>query len=142
LAGQALADQGIMRIVSSPMLRTRETTTIVNEFLHLPVTFEPDLREVMFGGMEGKPLQPWFTEWLEGRFTPEGAETFAELAARVAAAMARVLAGPGPTLIIAHGGVFRAIRDLMDLPKEGLTPNAIPLFCEPTLTGWRIASSA
>jgi probable phosphoglycerate mutase len=141
LAGQALADQGIVRIVSSPMLRTRETTTIVNEFLHLPVTFEPDLREVMFGGMEGKPLQPWFPEWMEGRFTPEGSETFLALRDRVAAAMARVLAGPSPALIIAHGGVFRAIRDLMGLPKEGLTPNAVPLFCEYTLLGWRITTA-
>jgi probable phosphoglycerate mutase len=142
LAGQALADQGIVRIVSSPMLRTRETTTIVNEFLQLPVSFEPDLREVMFGGMEGKPLQPWFPEWMEGRFTPEGSETFLALRDRVAAAMARVLAGPSPTLIIAHGGVFRAIRDLMGLPKEGLTPNAIPLFCEHTIHGWQIKTTS
>jgi probable phosphoglycerate mutase len=55
--------------------------------------------------------------------------------------MARVLAGPSPALIIAHGGVFRAIRDLMGLPKEGLTPNAVPLFCEYTLLGWRITTA-
>jgi broad specificity phosphatase PhoE len=138
LAGPLLAKQGISSIISSPMLRTRETTAIVNEFLKLPVSYEPDLREVIFGGMEGKPLLPWFPEWMEGRYTPAGAETFAALTSRAQAAMARVLTLPGPVLIISHGGIFRALRDLMGLPREGLTPNAVPLYCEPTPTGWQI----
>jgi broad specificity phosphatase PhoE len=137
-AGPLLAGQGISAIISSPMLRTRETTNIVNEFLGLPVIYEPDLREVIFGGMEGKPLLPWFPDWLEGHYTPPNAESFAEVLARVETAMARILTQPGPLLIIAHGGVFRAIRDLMGLPKQGLTPNAIPLYCAPTETGWEV----
>jgi broad specificity phosphatase PhoE len=138
IAGPLLAGKGIVSIISSPMLRTRETTSIVNEFLKLPVSYEPDLREVIFGGMEGKPLLPWFPEWMEGRSTPEGAETFAALTSRAQAAMVRVLALSGPVLIISHGGIFRALRDLMGLPREGLTPNAVPLYCESTPTGWQI----
>jgi probable phosphoglycerate mutase len=138
LAGPRLVGQGISAIISSPMLRTRETTAIVNGFLHLPVSFEPELHEVVFGGMEGKPLLPWFPDWMEGRYTPEGAESFAALVIRTQAAMERVLTTPGPVLIVAHGGIFRAIRDLMGLPKEGLTPNAVPLYCNPALTGWKI----
>jgi len=141
-AGPVLAGRGITQIVSSPMLRTRQTTEIVNRTLGLAVTFEPDLREVVFGGMEGKPLMPWFPEWMAERFTPEGAETFAALRERAAGAMARVLQAPGPVLIVAHGGIFRALRDLMGLPREGLTPNAVPLFCTPTLTGWRVEVAA
>jgi broad specificity phosphatase PhoE len=137
-AGPMLAGQGIRAIISSPMIRTVETTAIVNEFLNLPVSYENDLHEVVFGGMEGKPLLPWFPEWLEGRYTPEGAESFAELTARTEGAMTRVLAVPGPVLVVAHGGIFRALRDMMGLPKEGLTPNGVPLFCQPTLTGWEI----
>ena len=87
VAAPLLVGQGIVAIVSSPMLRTRQTTEIVNAVLKLPVSYEPDLHEVIFGGMEGKPLQPWFTEWMEGRATPEGAESFAELTARVEAAI-------------------------------------------------------
>lgn len=138
VAGPLLAGQGIRAIISSPMIRTRETTAIVNEFLNLPVSFEADLREVIFGGMEGKPLQPWFPEWMEGRYTPEGGETFAEVTIRARIAMRRVLAQPGPLLIVAHGGIFRALRDLMGLSKEGLTPNAVPLFCAPTESGWEV----
>ena len=130
-AGPRLVGRGIVRIMASPMLRTRETAAIVNEFLGLDVGYEPEIREVVFGGMEGQKLNPWFSEWLEGRYTPDGAESFAALTARVDQAMARVLASPGPLLVVAHGGVFRALCDLMGLPKEGLTANAVPLFCEP-----------
>ena len=119
-----------------------ETTDIVNGFFNLPVQYEPDLREVIFGGMEGKPLLPWFPEWLEGRYTPPDAENFEQVLARVNVAMARTLTIAGPILIVAHGGVFRALRDLMTLPKQGLTPNAIPLHCVPTDTGWAVAGGA
>ena len=142
-AGPLLAGRGITAIVSSPMLRTRETTNIINEFLRLPVSYEPDLREVIFGRMEGKPLLPWFPEWLEGRYTPEGSESFPSLTTRVEAALTAALeAREGPLLIVAHGGVFRAIRDLMGLPKEGHTSNAVPLFCMPDEESWQITSQA
>lgn len=140
-AGPLLAGKGIVSIVSSPMLRTRETTALVNEALGLEVGFEPDLREVIFGGMEGKPLHPWFTKWMDGTYTPEGAETFAALTVRTRVAMSRVLVQPGPVLIVAHGGIFRALRDLMGLSREGLTHNAVPMYCEPTPGGWRITAA-
>ena len=138
-AGPLLAGQGIATIICSPMQRTRETTSIINEFLNLPVELEPGLREVVFGGMEGKPLYPWFSEWLEGSYTPEGAETFFQVLERVEEAMERVLTtAQGPLLIVAHGGIFRALRDLMGLPKQGLTPNAVPMLCMPEEGGWQV----
>jgi probable phosphoglycerate mutase len=139
-AAPLLAGQGITGIIASPMLRAKETAEIVNEFLRLPIAFEPGLREVQFGGMEGKPLLPWFPEWLEGRYTPPNAESFAQVLARIDHAMGKILA-PGPLLIIAHGGVFRALRDLMSLPKQGLTPNAVPLHCAPGATGWQVTAA-
>jgi probable phosphoglycerate mutase len=138
LAGPILQNRGIVAIVSSPMLRTRETTAIVNQSLNLPVTYEPDLREVIFGGMEGKPLTPWFHDWMAGTYTPEGAESFAALTARVEAVMRRILLQPGPLLIVAHGGVFRAVRAIFGLTAEGLTPNAQPLYCDQQAETWRI----
>ncbi|MDE8345603.1 MAG: histidine phosphatase family protein [Acidocella sp.] len=140
-AGPKLVGQGIVSIISSPMIRTRETTACVNACLGLEVGFEPGLREVIFGGMEGKPLMPWFLEWLEGRYTPPGAESFEEVKERVADAMARVLAQPSPVLVVAHGGVFRALRELMGLARtEGIAQNAEPLFCDPGLAGWQISA--
>ncbi len=142
LAGPILKDRGIVAIVSSPMIRTRETTAIVNRFLNLPVTYEPELKEVIFGGMEGKPLLPWFHDWMAGTYTPDGAESFAELTARVETVMGRLLAAPGPLLIVAHGGVFRAIRAIFGLTAEGLTPNAQPLYCDCQAGVWRITAAA
>ncbi len=140
LAGPVLRDRGIVGIVSSPMIRTRETTAIVNRFLDLPVRYEAELREVIFGGMEGKPLLPWFHDWMAGTYTPEGAESFAELTVRVEAVMTRLLAEPGPLLLVAHGGVFRAIRAIFGLTAEGLTPNAQPLYCDCPAGLWRITA--
>ncbi len=138
MAAPLLANRGIIGIISSPMIRTRETTEIVNQSLNLPVSFEPDLREVIFGGMEGKPLSPWFLSWMDGTYTPEGAESFAALTARVEAVFSRLLTLPGPVLLVSHGGVFRALRGIMNLSLEGLTPNAQPLFCQPGLHGWQV----
>ncbi len=137
-AATMLAGQGIVAIVCSPMLRTRETAAIVNEVLGLPMSFEPGIREVVFGGMEGKPFGPWFEDWIDGSFTPEGAESFAELSKRVGAALEGILALPGPVLIVAHGGVFRAIRNLMGITRGGPTPNGSPLYCQPTPAGWQV----
>lgn len=119
------------------MLRARETSDIVNATLGLPILVEPDLREVVFGGMEGQPLHPWFGEWLAGRFTPEGAESIADITRRAAAVMARVLAHPGPLLIVSHGAFFRALRGVMRLDPEIRLENAVPILCEPVGQGWR-----
>ncbi len=137
-AALVLAGKGIVGIICSPMLRTRETAAIVNENLGLPITYDPQIREVIFGGMEGQPLSPWFQDWMDGVFTPDGAESFAELVLRVGKALQGILSLPGPVLIVAHGGVFRAVRDLMGVSREGLTPNGLPLYCEPTAQGWHV----
>lgn len=138
-AGPLLVGKGITTIISSPLRRARETADIINQSLHLPISDDAELREVSFGGKEGQPLDPWFQEWVAGRYTPENAESFAALRARVEAALCRILATQeGLLLIVAHGGVLRAMRDLMGLPREEATGNAIPLYCAPEAGGWRI----
>lgn len=140
-AGPLLAGQEITTIIASPLQRARQTAEIINEFLRLPLSIEPDLREVAFGSMEGKPLLPWFPDWLEGRATPDGAESFAALTRRVEAVLRRILkTQQGPVLLVAHGGVFRAMRELMGLPKEGRTAHALPIFCDHTGEGWQATS--
>jgi broad specificity phosphatase PhoE len=139
-AAGLLAGKGIVSIVCSPMLRTRQTAAIVNEVLGLPITYDPAIREVIFGGMEGKPLSPWFQGWIDGTYTPEGAESFAELVLRTGNALQTILPLPGPLLIVAHGGVFRAIRDIMGITREGLTPNGLPLYCKPMPEGWQVTT--
>ena len=82
-------------------------------------------------------MTEWFAEWVAGNFTPEGAETFASLRARAAAAINRALANPAPVLVVAHGALFRALRAEMGLEPNVRTANAMPLFCEPG-TPWTL----
>lgn len=136
-AAPLLAGRGIVGIAASPMLRARETVEIVNRTLDVPVVYHPDLREVVFGGMEGKPLAPWFADWLDGRATPEGAESFSDILTRAAAVMSQVLTRPGPLLIVSHGAFFRGLRGVMGLDLDVRTANAAPILCEPVGREWR-----
>ncbi|MHB1304455.1 MAG: histidine phosphatase family protein [Acidiphilium sp.] len=137
-AAALLAGRGIAGIVSSPMSRARETAEIVNETLRLPLDFDHDLREVAFGGMEGRKLHPWFDEWLAGRVQPDGAESFAAITSRAEHALGRVLTAPGPLLVVSHGTFFRALRAAMGVAFDTPTPNAVPILCEPANRGWQI----
>src|SRR4051794_4070072 len=65
-AGELLRNRRIASIMSSPLSRARVTAEIVGEALGLPVTIEPDLREVSWGVQEGQAMSGWFTDWVAG----------------------------------------------------------------------------
>jgi probable phosphoglycerate mutase len=130
-AAALLRNRGIASIISSPMSRARVTAEIVGETLGLPVAFDIDLQEVSFGVQEGQPMSDWFTGWVAGTFTPEGAESFAALRDRATTALNHALTHKPVVLVVAHGALFRATRAVMGLEPNFRTPNAQPLFCEP-----------
>jgi probable phosphoglycerate mutase len=130
-AARTLAGVGIVRIVASPLIRARRTAEIVAEALGLPVALDGELQEVNFGAQEGQPMADWFDDWVAGRMTPVGAESFAALTARVVGAVNRAVAGPLPVLLVAHGAVFRALRGAMGLEPNMRTPNALPILVQP-----------
>ncbi len=130
-AATLLKSAGIATIVASPLARARRTAEMVAAALGLPVSLDPELREVAFAGREGQPLGPWYDEWVAGIATPMGAESFAELATRAKRAVTRALILPAPVLIVSHGALFRALRAVMGLPVTVRTPNAVPIFCAP-----------
>jgi broad specificity phosphatase PhoE len=134
-AAQKLRNRGIATIVSSPLSRAKVTAEFVGEALNLPVAIDPDLREVRFGVQEGQPMSGWFTDWISGVFTPEGAETFAALRARAVTAANRATAKPPAVLIVAHGALFRSLRAAMGIEPVMRTQNAVPIFCEPPRNG-------
>jgi broad specificity phosphatase PhoE len=145
-AAERLRNRGIRQIICSPIGRARVTADIVAKTIGATIEIEADLRECAFGVMEGKPIAgQWFTDWIEGKSTPEGAESFAELRTRGVAAINRATSNPPPILVLAHGGLFRAIRAAMGLEPNFRTPNATPLLCEPprgTATAWSLAPVA
>ena len=128
-AAALLAHRGIRSIAASPLSRARDTADKAAEVIGRPVTLDDELRECSFGVMEGQEMADWFTHWVDGSNTPEGAETFAALRARAVRAINRALGGESPVLVVAHGALFRALRAEMNLPPNVRTPNAVPLFC-------------
>jgi broad specificity phosphatase PhoE len=118
-------------IVSSTLSRALDTAEAVSAVTGVAVQTDDGLRETKFGEQEGKPMGDWYDDWIAGTYTPEGAETFAGLRTRVVAAINRATAKPGPVLVVAHGGLFRAVRSAMGLKPNLRTPNAVPIFCQP-----------
>jgi probable phosphoglycerate mutase len=134
-AAERLRNRGIATIVASPLSRARVTAEIAGEALGLPVSLDPDLREVAFGVQEGQAMSGWFADWVAGRFTPEGAETFAALRHRAVAGVNRATALPPAVLVVAHGALFRTLRAAMGIEPNMRTQNAVPIFCEPPADG-------
>ncbi|MGY1456308.1 histidine phosphatase family protein [Streptomyces sp. SS8] len=102
-----------VEVVSSDLLRARQTADHVAGLLGVEALLDPRLREKSYGEAEGRPQ-----EWLDRRFVPppaagdrmrhhegiRGAETRAECARRVYAAMDEILRRPcGHQIVVTHG---------------------------------------
>ncbi len=140
-AATLVRGHGIAAIVCSPLGRARQTADIVGTALGLPVEVHADLREASFGVHEGETMGAWFAAWVEGRVAPEGGESFSTVRTRVVAALNAVLAAPNLTLVVAHGGMFRALRAAMGFAATVRTPNGMPLYCEPEANLWRMTAA-
>jgi len=121
----------VTTIVASPLVRARVTAEAPATALKLPFSIDEGLREVEFGEQEGLPMGDWYDSWIEGSYTPKGAESFAQLYERAVAAVNRATARPGPVLVVAHGALFRALRLAFGHQPNVRTPNALPIRCEP-----------
>lgn len=139
-AGVALSGQPFARVLSSDLQRAVQTARLALEaggFPALPVQQLPGLRERDLGTWQGQdrarlkaanpdgPLLRWHG-------AAPGGETLGTLAHRVVATLAEADSGPGPTLVVAHGGVIRVLLGLLDgLAPDALwtrkVPNAVPL---------------
>jgi probable phosphoglycerate mutase len=128
LLSRALAATGRtaspFRFVASPMVRARETMERARAAMGLdPAAYELDARltELTFGRWEGftfeELLQTDQAPLVEARrankwhFVPPGGESYEMLAERVRGYLADLVM---PTVIVAHGGVFRAVNYLIN----------------------------
>jgi probable phosphoglycerate mutase len=138
-AAALLAGLPIATIVASPLSRARRTAEIAAEALGLPVELDPDLAEVALGVREGTPEDGLLGRWQLGE-TPEGAETYVDFCRRVQAGVRRALTRPGPVLVVAHGGVFSALRRAFGHAPSAQIANAIPVYLLPHDGRWSIAN--
>ncbi len=139
LAKLSLAPQAVCY---SPMLRAKETAEIINRELKLPMLPIDDLREHFVGEWEGKPWDEVTALWELGD-DPPGGEKFSDFCVRVKRAMLRAMAELPPVLVVAHGGVWQAIKSLYGPASFFELDNAIPHHFEPVpekpLYPWRVS---
>jgi len=116
-----LAHERFDVIVSSDLIRARQTAEPVARRLGLPVTLDAELREISMGEWEGRRFpdirreHPELLARIES--DPEGAtgapdgETWARFAARIDGALARWRAAhpEGRVLWVTHGGVVSVV---------------------------------
>jgi len=113
-----LAGEPIDAIYASDLSRARETAEIVGAELGLPVRVVPELREIDVGSWSGRTTEeiqqadPAARERVRERgYGWEGGETPEQMAERVLHAVRRIATEhpDGRVLVVAHGGVVRAL---------------------------------
>lgn len=110
-------------IVHSNLSRARDTASIINQALNVPMHEEADLAELHAGDWEGVPYdecQDLLTGWPD----PPNGETFSEFCARIRNGKTKALSQHDtPVLIVSHGGVFRAFGGVYGLKPPGIFRN-------------------
>ena len=125
---ETLADAGPLRVVTSDLVRARETARIIAEVLGAdePRVY-PDLRERAYGEAEGALVDEFRDRWGEWHIAQvPGAEPWDQLRARGIRGLLRVAEDAGPTatsiVAVSHGGMIgELIRHASDgaLPRPG-----------------------
>ncbi len=95
---------GLERIVTSPLMRARQTAQAAADLLQLPLTVVDGLAERNWGAWEGAPR-----ETLRRDDTPPGGESPQAFATRTRAAFESITFDQ-PTLIVAHSGTDRVLH--------------------------------
>ena len=117
-AAEKLAGTTHHAVYSSPLLRARETAEIIADRLGLELAaVVPDIREREFGDGEGLLVEDYIRTYGDWHAEVPGAETLHEVGVRAIAALhaidreARRRSAPQAesVLVVAHGGVIRAL---------------------------------
>ncbi len=140
-AGEVALRGGGDLLVSSPMLRTRETAAIIGARVGLTPVTVPGLEEGRFGEWDGftfaEVMARWPDEmsaWLASPdVAPPGGESLAQISARVNGALAGLLAEHAGRriLVAAHVGTIRSmtaralLAPLLSMNRMELAPSSI-----------------
>jgi broad specificity phosphatase PhoE len=147
-ARDLLGGLGLAAVYHSPLLRAKRTAELVNETLALPMVEVPNLREANFGAWEATQVDRspggHYDLWIKGGTTPDGGEPFAEFVARSLAAINFCLEDAASRnafpLIVAHGGVYWAVRHALGLPYGGPLRNGHPILHRPEDGQWFVGT--
>lgn len=125
-AGRVLAGESFARLVSSDLVRARDTALLAMESWSLTTGQPPPelgqlpgLRERNLAEAQGMTMDEARASGVMARLVswderPGGGESNRMLGARVLQALVELSDAPGSTLVVAHGGVIRVILGLVD----------------------------
>ena len=108
-------------IYSSPLSRAKKTAEIINEKQGATLFFDDRLKEIYGGTSQGSCLDTWSPEEIkELHENPKkfGAESSQQLCERVESFFKEIENTDKNILIVAHGGVYRAIYRYMNNFEE------------------------
>jgi len=124
-AGQ-LADLSPGALISSDLLRARQTAEHCATATGLVVATTPALREQGYGVLEGRSSRELWdvVDWTDPHWSADGGESLAELHARVTAFVEGLQADPPADVValVTHGDTIRAVQAV----AAGLGPDEIP----------------
>ncbi|MFN3455027.1 MAG: histidine phosphatase family protein [Pseudobdellovibrio sp.] len=133
----------IDKIFCSPMIRSKQTTDLLNSKTLKPVEIIENLREWKVGELEGKPWDKSILKTpIEKWGHPPGGESIFDFYQRVGGAVEFCLNEAKTPLISAHGAVGRALLKLLNLPDQHIE-NCQIYKIQPILTSklsWTIDS--
>ena len=110
-AGLFFADKGIGRIISSPLIRARQTAAGISKATGVPVEVIAELADMDFGCWEGLTLDEVrrrypedFDRWIRypQRFSPVAGESLAKVRRRVAKALNSITSEEGKVVLVTH----------------------------------------
>ncbi len=116
-------------IVSSPLFRAHETARIL--FESKTITVMDNFKEACWGVIEGQKKDDgsFIQKWRAGEKI-EGGETYLQFKQRVTQGLISALQLPTPLCIVAHGGVYWVIQDILKLPFVDIG-NCTPIYHQP-----------
>lgn len=150
IAAGFMADEGITRIIASPLSRALETAQIVGARIGITPELDPRLTERNFGLFEGmtidevrrhrEEMRDFMNPLadIDGKHYPDNAETLPAVIERVFACV-NAWRETGRCLFVCHGIPFRAItrRFLNDMYSS---PNAAPVRFDEVGGQWRMTA--
>ncbi|NOX35270.1 MAG: histidine phosphatase family protein [Deltaproteobacteria bacterium] len=137
LWGEILKPEKFDLIISSPMIRAKQTAKIISRKIFAGIEYDDDLREQDFGTWEGQKLvdirkqAPGEIELQESRgweFCPPGGEPRTRVLKRGLKATARAAKDfdKKNILVVTHQSVMKAI--IYKIMGENFTPGKVPLL--------------